>query len=172
VTGASSYLGYWRVGGDRTWGNTTSNNINGVLDEVAVYSRTIAEQEVRDHYTASGRTGINSPPTAAFTTQVDDLNLSVEGATSSDPDSPIASYTWDYSDGTSRSGMTAAHTYSQGGSYVVSLTVTDALGLTNSVSHSITVTPNEVPTAAFTSSVQGLTVKSRRDDCLLCLGLW
>jgi PKD repeat protein len=167
VTGAQSYLGYWRAGGDRTWGNTTSNYITGALDEVAVYARALTEKEVRDHYTASGRTAINRPPTAAFTTQVDDLKLTVDGATSSDPDGPIASYTWDFGDGTSGSGVTATHTYSQGGTYSVQLTVADGLGATNSSSRSVTVTPNQSPTAAFTSSVQDLKVSldaSTSDD--------
>src|SRR5262250_1346777 len=44
---------------------------------------------------------------------------------SSDPDGTIASYAWTFGDGASGAGVTASHTYAAGGTYPVSLTVTD-----------------------------------------------
>jgi parallel beta-helix repeat protein len=55
----------------------------------------------------------------------------------------IVSYEWDFGDGTTESGMTLTHTYSEPGSYMVTLTVKDAAG--NSDSDSIIVTVVETP---------------------------
>ena len=39
VTSAQDYNGYWRLGGDVTWGDATSNFFAGSIDEFAVYGR-------------------------------------------------------------------------------------------------------------------------------------
>jgi len=57
-TGAS-YDGYWRVGGDNLsgWPNRpTSDYFAGRIDEVAIYRTPLTGNQVRAHYTASGRT--------------------------------------------------------------------------------------------------------------------
>jgi PKD repeat protein len=96
-------------------------------------------------------------PTAAFTTSVSTLTLTVNGSTSTAVSpATISSYAWTYGDGGTATGATpAAHTYSTAGSKTVILTVTDSNGLTNSVSHTVTVGG---PVAAFTSTVTGPTV--------------
>jgi len=50
----------------------------------------------------------------------------------------IVSYEWDFGDGTTGTGKTANHTYANSGTYIVTLTVKDAAG--NSDTDSITVT--------------------------------
>ena len=50
-----SYIGYWRVGGDRTFGGTTSNYVDGTIDEVAVYATALPADAVERHFAASGR---------------------------------------------------------------------------------------------------------------------
>lgn len=54
------------------------------------------------------------------------------GSSSHDPDGMVASYVWDFGDGSTGSGATASHTYAAAGSYTVTLTVTDNDGATGS----------------------------------------
>lgn len=66
------------------------------------------------------------------------VNMSAAG--SSDPDAgQTLTYSWAFSDGGSASGVNASHTFTQDGTYSVTLTVTDNLGLTNTTSSSVTV---------------------------------
>jgi PKD repeat protein len=69
----------------------------------------------------------NANPTASFTTSCTFLVCSFDAGGSGDSDGSVASYTWDFGDGESNSttGATPSHTYAAGGSYVVTLTVTD-----------------------------------------------
>jgi large repetitive protein len=93
---------------------------------------------------------------AEFSSSTDDLVASFDGTASSDPDGTIVSYTWDFGDGNNGTGATPSHTYGAGGTYNVQLTVTDNDGASNSVTHPVTVTPNQAPNAAFTWSADNL----------------
>jgi PKD repeat protein len=153
ATDAQSYLGWWRVGGDRTFGGTTSNYVAADIDEVAVYPTALTSAEVRSHFEAAGGTVPNTPPTASFTSSSSFLTLSVNGTGSSDPDGSIVSQSWDWGDSTpAGSGATATHTYAASGSYPVTLTVTDDRGATATTSRTVTVSeaPNQPPVASFT----------------------
>lgn len=158
---SQDYLGFWRVGGDNlnNWPNRpTSNYFAGQIDEVAVYNRVLTSQEVSEHYLSG--TGV-AAPTADFTFTTDELEVSVNGSTSSAPPGrTITSYSWNWGDGTpAGSGVTATHPYANGGTYTVTLTVTDSLGLTASTSKNVTVAPPHAnPTAAFVTQVDGLSV--------------
>lgn len=65
---------------------------------------------------------------------------------------PITAYSWDFGNGRRASGRTVSHQYDTPGTYVVTLTVSDALGRSASSSQSITVSPGANPTAAFVFS--------------------
>jgi PKD repeat protein len=54
-------------------------------------------------------------------------------------DSPIVTYSWDFGDNVSATGVTATHAYSRPGQYTVTLSVTDKLGRRRSTSRTITV---------------------------------
>ena len=58
---------------------------------------------------------------------------------------PIASYAWTFGDGTTATGMTVAHAFQRLGSYPVTLTVTNAVGLADSVTEFVTI-GDEAPT--------------------------
>ena len=83
----------------------------------------------------------NQPPTASFTHVCDDptLTCDFDGTESSDPDGTIASYAWDFGDGTTGSGVMVSHTYAAAGTYTVMLTVTDNDGATGSTSNGVSV---------------------------------
>ncbi|MHA7304970.1 PKD domain-containing protein [Arthrobacter sp. TMN-49] len=158
-TAAQNYNGYWRVGSDTTWG--PQPYFAGTIDEVAVYPTAISANAVANHY-ALGTTGApaNVVPVAAFTSSAVALKASLDGSGSTDSDGTVASYDWDFGDGTPHgSGATLDHSYAVGGTYQVVLTVTDNAGGTGTVTHPVTVAPapNVVPVAAFSSSVATLT---------------
>lgn len=93
-----------------------------------------------------GVLAVNQEPIAAFTSDVADAVLTVDGSGSTDPDGTIASYVWNFGDGHTATGATASHTYTSSGTFTVTLTVTDADGASDSLSRDIAVTvPNVDP---------------------------
>ena len=105
-------------------------------------------------------TAPNQAPTASFTSNCTLLACSFDGSGSSDPDGSIASYAWNFGDGTTGSGQKPSHTYALPGTYTVELTVTDNQGATATTTTSVTVTAlppsNQPPTASFSSSCTNL----------------
>jgi PKD repeat protein len=67
------------------------------------------------------------------------LSCTFNGSGSSDAEGPIAGYAWEFGDGATGSGVQPAHTYAAAGTYTVALTVTDADGATNRITHPVTV---------------------------------
>ncbi len=159
---AQVFTGYWRIGGDSVagWPGAGDENFAGDIDDVAVYGRALTASEVAAHQ-ATGTGGVlpNQPPTASFTATGGVLTASVNGSASSDPDGTIASYAWDFGDGGTGTGVTADHSYAIGGTYPVTLTVTDNLGAKGSTSQDVVVrNPNQPPVAAFTTSQWGMSL--------------
>jgi PKD repeat protein len=76
--------------------------------------------------------------------------VSFDGLGSSDPDGTIASYAWDFGDGTTGTGASATHAYQSAGTYTVRLTVTDSAGQKATASRAVTVYAQ--PQATFTYS--------------------
>jgi PKD repeat protein len=67
----------------------------------------------------------------------------------------IVSYSWNFGDGGTGSGVTATHPYGAAGTYSAVLQVTDDIGQTASTSKTVTVSntsPTQPPTAVFTFS--------------------
>ncbi len=90
---------------------------------------------VTDDLGGSGSTGVdvvvraaNVRPTAAFGSSSADLVGSFDASASSDSDGAVASYAWDFGDGSTGTGVSAQHTYAADGSYPVTLVVTDDRG--------------------------------------------
>jgi hypothetical protein len=65
---------------------------------------------------------------------------------------PIVAYTWDFDDGTTASGRTVGHAFGAADTYIVTLTVSDALGRAAQTSQGVTVVPSASPTANFVFS--------------------
>ncbi len=78
-----------------------------------------------------------------------DVAVQFDGSASSDPDGAIASYSWDFGDGTTGTGATPTKAYAEAGTFDVTLTVTDDAGETNSVSTTVEIiaAANQPPVA-------------------------
>ena len=76
-----------------------------------------------------------------------------------DPNGTMASYDWDFGDGTTGSGVTVTHTFVQDGAFTVRVTVTDNDGLTDSATFTVNVT-NVAPVVG---AVPNAIAECRRD---------
>ncbi|NOZ53689.1 MAG: PKD domain-containing protein, partial [Gammaproteobacteria bacterium] len=100
---------------------------------------------------------VNTPPSAMITapaTSTAGALVTFDGTGSTfDAGGSIASYSWDFGDGTTGTGATTTHTYADANTYTVSLTVIDDLGAPNTVTSTITITAadNVAPVAEITA---------------------
>lgn len=109
------------------------------LSSVPITTLSFDDYEVSDGRPAVAD-GENHPPRADFTATTDGLLASFDASASFDDEGPIASYQWDFGNGTRGAGASAQATYAQQGQYTVTLTVTDSDGASDSRSRNIAVT--------------------------------
>ena len=83
---------------------------------------------------------VNVAPTAALSINCQDLTCAFDASGSSDSDGTITSYAWSFGDGTTGNGESTTRSYTQPGTYNVTLVVTDDDGATDSASGSATAT--------------------------------
>jgi PKD repeat protein len=161
ATSGQSYQGYFRVGSDKAIAGAST--FTGTIDEVALYPTALSAEQVASHHTL-GATGkaANVAPTARFGAVPNDLAVAFDATPATDPDGQLVSWAWTFGDGTTGTGRTAAHTYAAGGTYQVTLVVTDDRGATATVTVPVTVIANRLPVAAFTPTVadRAITVDS------------
>jgi PKD repeat protein len=55
--------------------------------------------------------------------------------------SPILTYTWTLGDGALATGTNITHTYTSTGQYLVTLAITDTIGLSDVVTHPVQINP-------------------------------
>ncbi len=73
-------------------------------------------------------------------------------------ENPIVNYSWDFGDRTSGSGAVVQHVYGESGTYKVTLTVTDNIGLSGNTTTEIVISnlPQTGPTAVITGPSQAV----------------
>ncbi|MHC1578119.1 MAG: PKD domain-containing protein [Candidatus Methanospirareceae archaeon] len=127
-TNTSAAVGVWNV-------SAVARNANGTVRQTWVWS--VAPK--------------NRPPTADFSfspslpSAGEEVNF--DASASKDSDGSIVSYDWEFGDGKSGTGETTKHSYSEGGTYAVNLTVTDDDGATNRTTKIVAV--SKVPKVIF-----------------------
>jgi len=104
-----------------------------------------------------GNGPVNTAPTASFTYECTNLTCAFHDQ-SSDEDGTIASRSWDFGDGSTGTGTTPNHTFSQAGMFDVTVEVTDDGG------KSTTSDPQSVTVTAASATVQA-------DFDVTCVGL-
>jgi PKD repeat protein len=89
------------------------------------------------------------------------LSITFDASGSSDSDGTIASYAWNFGDGSLGSGMKVSHIYGTTGSFTATLTVTDNRGGTSTTSLPVTATVN--PCSTSSTAWQGAAFGSQSD---------
>lgn len=80
-------------------------------------------------------------------------SIRFDASSSNDPDGSIAKYEWDFGDGSKGSGRFAAHVYNRGGSYTVTLFVTDNDGITTQTTQTVFIEGRDLIQADFSFRV-------------------
>mgnify|MGYP000120861684 CR=1 FL=1 len=107
-----------------------------------------------------GGSSVNQPPVAVANASpasgTAPLAVSFDGSGSSDPDGTIASYAWDFGDGSGASTqMNPSYTFSSPGTYSAQLTVTDNDNAT--ATDNVTITVTSVPSGFMYVAAQTVT---------------
>ena len=106
---------------------------------------------------ATHQVTVNARPHAAFqfapTTVYVGISVTFDASTSTDPDGSIASYAWNFGDGSSGTGVQASHVFAAKGTFGIRLTVVDSDGLSNETTRTLAI-PDRAP--QITSSTPGV----------------
>jgi PKD repeat protein len=107
----------------------------------------------------------NGTPVPSFTyapsLPITKMDVTFDASLSTDSDGRIASYDWNFGDGSQASGVVVRHSFENMGTYIVTLTVTDDRGQSASLSKSVAVTGTTEPKADFVISPSAPVVGER-----------
>ncbi len=163
ISGSTLYYASGSTGG-ALHSRTFTNGAVGTIDTIA---DTTHDWRARSLFLYGPPTSPDNPPTAVITqASCTSLSCTFDGSGSSDPDGDHLTYSWDFGDGATASGVTASHVYAASGNYTVKLTVNDGRGGTNTASTQLPVSGTVATIAADgangftapTSSVQNPSV--------------
>jgi PKD repeat protein len=134
----------WDLGNGETV-TDSGGSITQTYGEVGEFAVTVtATNEYGNTDTASVIVTVESQsPEASFTvdqtTGDTDTAFSFNANGSTDPDGTALTYTWNFGDGTTATGKTTSHSFTDPGDYTVELTVEDAYGNTDTDSTAVSV---------------------------------
>ncbi|WP_433331246.1 PKD domain-containing protein [Spirillospora sp. CA-294931] len=131
----------WSFGDSTSGDGRTTDHTYGAAGSYKV-TLTVTDNEGKTNSTERtvnvGSTGGQNPTASFASPQCQGLSCSFNASASKDPDGSIASYAWDFGDGTKGSGVTTNHTFpSKQATYTVTLTVTDNSGNTGTTSRKV-----------------------------------
>jgi PKD repeat protein len=153
----ASYL--WEFGNGRTASGATASTFYSTRGTYTA-KLTVTNDRGMSNWTTKTITisGVANP-TASFTASPQTVGVGERvnvDASASQPapggDRFITQYNWTWGDGRTSEGVRQSHTYSQAGSYTITLTVVDNTGRTGTATTSVTVGTGQLPVANFTSS--------------------
>lgn len=129
-------------------GAFTLNNIPAgnyrltATDERNNYATTTIDVTVNSNQTTTlpaTITLLRRKPEARYHAYIEGARVTLDASNSTDSDGTITTYHWNLGDGTTRTGKKITHTYTNTGFKEVTLTITDNDGLTDTASHSLTI---------------------------------
>jgi chitodextrinase len=159
----AAYHAAWSgLNANPTWGSLTVTADGQQLS--ASFTRA-AGGTFADNFTISQAAGNQSPVASIAAPSCANLSCSFDAAGSSDSDGAIASYAWDFGDGTTGSGATGRHVYTAAGTYTLTLTVTDDDNATDVDSCSVTVSAPPIGDFAIDTGAFSLRTRFRHSQC-------
>jgi subtilisin family serine protease len=148
----------------QTNAGATPQQVRDALYNATTKGKVTGSQSTNNHLLYTPPTGFgggepaNQPPVASFGSSCANLVCSFTD-TSTDSDGSVVAWSWSFGDGATSTLRHPSRTYAAAGSYVVSLTVTDNQGATNSKSATIQVTAPPEPPAGISLSVRAYKVQ-------------
>ncbi len=164
-------LGYGKLANDLSSGayGTVSNQLNGLLQKIKTYLSENDNDRIKMLRSVSAigmKTFDNPNPPVPPSPDAPEMSYSVTEGTGSvtfklTNVSDEASVKWNFGDNETSTELNPTHVYKKSGTYTVVVTIADGdvYQLTQSVTVNVTANVNNAPEAAFTSEVNGKTVK-------------